>query len=93
MYYLFGNNYNKVEHNTIKTASKIVLLHIPSIERAKEILIIANLYAVQIYINSNNSNDDKIRYSCCGKVIIVNGDTDREIICYILEETNKRWKV
>ena len=86
MHYLFGQDYTKVEQNWINATPKTVILYIASCERAKEIFNIANLCAAQIYVNNNNKYD-KIPHSCCDKVIIVNSDTEREIICYILEET------
>ena len=95
--YLFSKNFNKVQNNNIKRTPKTIIFHVASGERTKENFNIAELYGAEINVNNNNSsnnnNNDKIWYSCCGKVIIVNGDTETEIIGYILEETNTYWKV
>ena len=91
-YYLFGNNFNKVEQYKIKRTPQTFLFHIASMEIAKQIFNIGDLCLVEVYINNNNNNN-MIWYSCCGKVIIRNLDSDTEIGGYILEETNTRWKV
>ena len=85
VYYLFGNNFNKVEQYEIKRTPRTVLFHIASMQRVKQIFNITNLCGVEVY-NHNNSNNI-IKYSCCGKVIITNLDSDTEIGGYILEET------
>ena len=75
MNYLFGEGYNQLEHNVIKTTPRTVLWHIASTERAKEMLNIANLCGAQIF----DKNDTTIRYSFCGKVIILNVVNGKEI--------------
>ena len=85
-YYLFGNNFDKVEQNEIKRTLKPFLFHIALIERAKQIFNIVNLCGAEMFVNNNNNNNNDndnnnsmIQYSCCGKVIIMNLDTNSEI--------------
>ena len=92
-YYPFDKDFNKVQHNLIKRTPKTYLFHFASGDRAKLIFNIADLCAVEVYLINNNNNNNKVPYSCCGKVIIMNLDNDREIIGYILEETNTQWKI
>ena len=82
MNYLFGEGYNQLEKNVIKTTQRTVLWHIASTKRAKEIFNIADLYRAQIFDKNNNF----IQYSFCGKVILSNVITNREIRGYVLEE-------
>ena len=94
MYCLFGNDFNKIENNLITSTNKTFLLHVVYSERAKEIFDIADLCVAKVYDNNNNNlnnNNNKIRYPCCGKVIIMNGDTGTDIIGYILKETTTYW--
>ena len=88
-YYLFGNNSNKVEQNGIERTPKTFLFHIASMERAKQIFNNTNLCGAEVYVKNNN----KIWYFCCGKVSIINLDTNSEIGGCILEEIDTQWKV
>ena len=90
-YYLFGNNFNKVEQYKIKRTPRTFLFHIASMKIANQIFNVGDLCSAEVYVNNNNNS--MVKYSCCGKVIIRNLDTDSEIGGYILEETNTRWKV
>ena len=78
-YYLFGNNFNKVEQYEIKRAPRTFLFHIASMDRAKRIFNIVDLCAcaAEVYVNKNNNN--MIWYSSCGNEIIRNLDSDTEI--------------
>ena len=68
--------------------------HIESMERAKRVFNIVDLCGADVYVkNNNNNHNNKIRYYCCGKVIIRNLDSETEIGGYILEETITWWKV
>ena len=53
-YYLFGNNYNKLQQYKIKRFQRTFLFHITLTERAKEIFNIAGLCGVEGYYNNNN---------------------------------------
>ena len=88
MNYLFGVGYNRLEQNVIKSTPKTVLWHISSTERAKEVFNIAGLCAAQVF----DTNDNFIRYSFCGKIILSNVINGKEIRGYILEEA-PQWKV
>ena len=47
MNYLFGEGYNRLEQNVIKTTPRTVVWHIASTDRAKEIFNIADLCGAQ----------------------------------------------
>ena len=88
MNYLFGTGYNRLEQNVIKTTPNTVLFHIASTEQAKEVFNIAGLCGSQVF----DKNGNFIRYSFCGKVILLNVITGREIRGYVLEVA-PQWKV
>ena len=75
MNYLFGEGYNQLEQNVIKTTPRTVLWHIASTKRVKEIFNIADLCGAQVF----NKNEHFIRYSFCGKVILSNVYNNEEI--------------
>ena len=80
--YLFGTGYNRLEQNVIKTTPNTILWHIASTKQAKEVFNIAGLCGAQVF----DKNGNTIQYSFCGKIILSNIITGREIRGYVLEK-------
>ena len=68
--------------------TRTVLRNIASTKRVKEIFNIDDLFGAQVF----DRNEPTIRYSFCGKVILLNVYNNRDIRGYLLEET-PQWKV
>ena len=83
---LFGVDYHKMHgHEVIYKSKKVTLVHIASYERMMHLFTLAGLCGVTFY------NIHGYTLGCCGKVnIYKNG---RNIVGYILEETNDKWTV
>ena len=59
-YYLFGNNFNKVEQYKIKRTPRTFLFHIASMEIAKQIFNVGDLCSAEVSVNSNNNNNNNM---------------------------------
>ena len=73
----------------IRCTEHVVLLHISSQSRIKELLTVNTLCAVE----GLHRVRDEIMHSCCGKVSVTNSRTRISIIGYILEKEKDKWKV
>ena len=83
---LFGNNYDTMVkgEEIVSMTKRVVLIHISSCERIKEIFSISGLSGVEF-----KSKDGMKWHTCCGKVNTrVNG---RNRIGYIINERYGRW--
>jgi len=87
---LFGIDFSNLRREEIIRCTKhVVLLHISTQLRIKELLTVNTLCAVE---GLNRVRDD-IVHSCCGKVSVTNNRTRISIIGYILEKEKDKWKV
>ena len=85
---LFGNNYDKLVkgEEIVSMTKRVVLIHISSCERIKEIFSISGLSGVEF-----KSKDGMKWHTCCGKVNTrANG---RNRIGYIINKRDGRWIV
>ena len=87
---LFGIEFSNLRREEIIRSTKhVVLLHISTQSRIKELLTVNTLCAVQ---GKNRVRDD-ILHSYCGKVSVTNNRTRISMIGYILDKENDKWKV
>ena len=83
---IFGEEYcNFYEYETIMRTKKLILFHISSQRRMRDLLTVENQYATK-------HNVRRVKQTCCGKVNMK--DTKgRNILGYILDEIERRWEV
>ena len=83
---IFGEEYcNFYEYETIMRTKKLILFHISSQRRMRDLFAVENQYATE-------HNVQGVKKTCCGKVNMK--DTEgRNILGYILDETARRWKI
>ena len=87
---LFGFEFSNLHREEIISCTKhVVLLHISTQSRIKELLTVNNMCAVE---GENRVRDD-ILHSCCGKVSVRNSRTRQSVIGYILEKEDNKWRV
>ena len=87
---LFGIEFSNLRREEIiRYTEHVVLLHLSTQSRIKDLLTVNILCAVE---GLNRVRDD-ILHSCCGKVSVTNNRTRISIIGYILEKEKDKWKV
>ena len=90
VYTLFGIEFSNLRREGIIGSTKnVVLLHMLTQSRIKELLTTNTLCAVQ---GKNRVRDD-ILHSYCGKVSVTNNRTRISMIGNILEKENDKWKI
>ena len=89
---IFGRDFaNVYRSEVVHESRRRVLLHIPSQARMKELFTMEEYCTTKFEVDMN---DIKFIHTCCGKVNISEGmNNNNNILGYILEEKNHKWKI
>ena len=87
---IFGQKFQQMKASkTIKKTKKLILFHVASQQRMKDIFVQEENCATEFEVEQDNGL--KYIQTCCGKVnVSYNG---KNILGYILEEKNQKWKI